>query len=132
MMKTHLEHFCHMIHVIGESSSDKCRVATRENSERFDRRSIDTLWRGVHFRSWKRHRACLTSGETKSRIHMMDKENISIVSNGMDQMIDSLTECRTISCVSNDRHLRMSDFDTSCQWQNTSMKSMNRRQADFV
>jgi hypothetical protein len=63
---------------------------------------------------------------------MVYEEDISIVSNSMNEMIDTFTECRTITCMRYDRHFRMSYLDTRSQWKNAPMKSMDCGQSDLI
>lgn len=63
---------------------------------------------------------------------MMDEEDISIMSNGVDEMIDSFTQCRTITSMRYDRHLRMGNLDTSCERQDASVEAMNGTQSYFI
>ena len=132
MSQSFSEDFCHMIHIIRKSTSYKCRITTRENTERLDWWRIDAFWCRIHLCPRKGHRTCLTCRQTKCRIDVMNKENISIMPNCMNEMIDSFTQSRSITCVGNDGHLWVSNFYTSCQWQDTTMETVNSSQSEFI
>lgn len=56
---------------------------------------------------------------------MVYEEDISIVSNSVNEMINPLAQSRAITSVGYDSHLRMSYLDTRSQWKNAAMKSMD-------
>lgn len=127
-----LEYGCHMIHIIRESPCDKWWITSREDSEWINWRCIDTSRWSIHPSTRDSHRTRLSSRETKCRIDMVYEEDIPIMSDGMNQVIDSLTEGGSITSMGYDRHLRMSNFYASRQRENSPMKPMNCGQSDLI
>ena len=132
MIESLLENRCHVVEVIGHRASYESWISAREHPKRINWRHIDSAWRRIHFRTRQRHRTRLSSGETKCRIHMVDEEDISIVTNCMDEVIDSFAEGRTIACMSDDSEIRTCDLDTRGERQDSSMETVYRREAYFV
>lgn len=100
MSQSFLKYLRHMIHIIRECPSDKTRIRSREQSQSTYWGDFNTLWSRIHFRSFERCRTCLSCRQSEIPIHMVDKKNIPIVAHGMNEVINSLTQSRTITCMS--------------------------------
>lgn len=111
MPETGLEHLCHMIHVIGKCPCNKSGIASGEDSQRINRRSVYTSRGGIHLRAGKRRRAGLSRRQAEIPVHMVQKEDIPVMADGVDQMIDSFAQRRSIARMGYDGELRTRNLD---------------------
>lgn len=132
MSESGLEHCCHVVHVIGERPCDKGGIASGEDAQSIDRRCVHSQRSRIHLHARKGRRTGLPRGQTEIPIHMMQEEDIAVVTDGMDEMVDSFAQGRSVAGMGYDSEFRASDFYPGGKRQHATMESMDRHQSYLI